>query len=155
VVIINLLSKQPSDRFASAEEVAELLEQCLAHVQQPAMVSLPEVCQQALAARAATSAKRLSLAELARQHWLTLSVVTASVALLVAMPSLLQFGRDPQTAITPLSSPPELEYTGWDDAEQLITDLRLAGDDLEQRVAPLWGAESGSSPLPSDQQVPP
>ena len=34
-IIAKLMSKQPDDRFESAREVAELLEECLAHVQQP------------------------------------------------------------------------------------------------------------------------
>ena len=40
-IIATLMSKQPDDRFASAREVAELLEECLAHVQQPTAVPLP------------------------------------------------------------------------------------------------------------------
>ena len=40
-IIAKLMSKQPDDRFASAREVAELLEECLAHVQQPTAVPLP------------------------------------------------------------------------------------------------------------------
>ena len=42
VIIAKLMSKQPDDRFESASEVAELLEDCLAHVQQPAAVPLPD-----------------------------------------------------------------------------------------------------------------
>ena len=40
-----LLAKNPDARFASAAEVAELFEQCLAHVQQPTVVPLPDACQ--------------------------------------------------------------------------------------------------------------
>lgn len=40
-IVARLLAKQPADRFASANEVAGLLEKCLAHVQQPATVPLP------------------------------------------------------------------------------------------------------------------
>lgn len=40
-IIARLMSKQPGDRFASARQVAELLEECLAHVQQPTAVPLP------------------------------------------------------------------------------------------------------------------
>ena len=40
-IVAKLMSKQPDDRFASAREVAELLEECLAHVQQPTTVPLP------------------------------------------------------------------------------------------------------------------
>lgn len=40
-IIARLMSKQPHNRFESAKEVAELLEKCLAHVQQPTSVPLP------------------------------------------------------------------------------------------------------------------
>ena len=40
-IVARLMAKQPDDRFASASEVAELLEKCLAHLQQPATVPLP------------------------------------------------------------------------------------------------------------------
>lgn len=41
-IISKLMSKQESDRFDSAEQVAALLEDCLAHVQQPTTTPLPE-----------------------------------------------------------------------------------------------------------------
>ncbi|MGH7138729.1 MAG: protein kinase domain-containing protein [Pirellulales bacterium] len=41
-IIDRLLAKDPSQRYASAAEVAALLERCLAHVQQPATVALPD-----------------------------------------------------------------------------------------------------------------
>ncbi len=44
-IVEKLLSKQPSERFGSAAELAQLLEQCLAHVQQPGAVPLPEACR--------------------------------------------------------------------------------------------------------------
>jgi len=40
-IIARLMSKQPEERFDLAREVAELLEECLAHVQQPTAVPLP------------------------------------------------------------------------------------------------------------------
>ena len=40
-IVDRLLEKDPSRRFGSAKEVSELLEGCLAHVQQPANVPLP------------------------------------------------------------------------------------------------------------------
>jgi uncharacterized protein (TIGR03067 family) len=45
-IIAKLMSKQPDERFESAQEVADLLEECLAHVQQPATVALPKSVQQ-------------------------------------------------------------------------------------------------------------
>ncbi len=40
-IVERLLEKDPSQRFGSAKEVSELLEGCLAHLQQPASVPLP------------------------------------------------------------------------------------------------------------------
>ena len=40
-IIDKLLAKKPSERFQSAEEVVELLENCLVHVQQPTTTPLP------------------------------------------------------------------------------------------------------------------
>ncbi|MBW3600433.1 MAG: serine/threonine protein kinase, partial [Planctomycetes bacterium] len=48
-IIARLHAKNPSGRFSSAEEVSRLLEQCLAHVQQPMAVALPEPLQEKLA----------------------------------------------------------------------------------------------------------
>lgn len=41
-IVQNLLSKSPSERFDSAANLSALLEQCLAHVQQPTAIALPE-----------------------------------------------------------------------------------------------------------------
>lgn len=40
-IVERLMAKRPNDRFDSAEQVAEILEDCLAHVQQPGQVKLP------------------------------------------------------------------------------------------------------------------
>ena len=40
-IVDRLLAKEPSRRYASAADVAALLERCLAHVQQPTTVGLP------------------------------------------------------------------------------------------------------------------
>ncbi len=52
-IIDKLLAKSPNDRFQSAAEVAELLRQSLAHLQQPNQVPLPK----GILATAATSAR--------------------------------------------------------------------------------------------------
>jgi serine/threonine protein kinase len=41
-LISRLMAKSPHDRFASASEVTDLLQSCLAHVQQPTVAPLPE-----------------------------------------------------------------------------------------------------------------
>lgn len=43
--IMKLLTKRAGERFESAEVVAQLLEDCLAHIQQPTSVALPESVQ--------------------------------------------------------------------------------------------------------------
>lgn len=45
-IVDKLLEKSAADRFASAEELAQLLEQCLLHAQQPATVPLPARARQ-------------------------------------------------------------------------------------------------------------
>jgi hypothetical protein len=42
MIVERLLAKKPARRFGSAKEVSDLLENCLAHVQQPTSVALPE-----------------------------------------------------------------------------------------------------------------
>jgi len=43
VIVAKLMSKRPEDRFESAEQVFELLNDCLAHVQQPTHTQLPDL----------------------------------------------------------------------------------------------------------------
>ena len=47
-----LLAKDPRERFQSAEDVAVLLEKCLAHVQQPTAIPLPAVLRKKRLSRA-------------------------------------------------------------------------------------------------------
>ncbi len=51
-IVDKLLAKTPCDRFASAEELAELLGQCLAHVHNPALHALPASLTNAFVAKA-------------------------------------------------------------------------------------------------------
>ena len=44
-IIDKLMSKRAEGRYESAEEVSDLLEQCLAHVQQPSATPLPASCE--------------------------------------------------------------------------------------------------------------
>lgn len=50
-IISRLMAKRPDDRYSSAAEVATLLEQCLAHVQQPTTAPLPDAVRPATANR--------------------------------------------------------------------------------------------------------
>jgi hypothetical protein len=42
-IVARLMEKEPEDRFQSADEVAEMLSRCLAHVQQPTVAALPSL----------------------------------------------------------------------------------------------------------------
>ncbi|MCA9173459.1 MAG: protein kinase [Planctomycetales bacterium] len=46
-IVNRLMAKNPAERYQSAAEVAELLESCLAHLQQPTQIELPECLRKA------------------------------------------------------------------------------------------------------------
>ena len=50
-IISRLMSKRPEDRYADAAEVAELCEACLAHVQLPTAVTLPDALARSVSDR--------------------------------------------------------------------------------------------------------
>ncbi|MGA2063425.1 MAG: SUMF1/EgtB/PvdO family nonheme iron enzyme [Thermoguttaceae bacterium] len=64
-IVAKLMAKQPDDRFQSAEEVAKLLEECLAHIQQPTAVPVPA----ALAKPARKVAGTLRVPSAVRRAW--------------------------------------------------------------------------------------
>ncbi len=70
--IFKLLSKTATERFQSAEQVAELLRDCLAHVQQPTTVDLPRECQ--------TPSRWKLAGRLSRTSMAVISVTTLCVA---------------------------------------------------------------------------
>jgi len=56
-IVERLLEKDPARRFDSAKEVSELLEKCLAHLQQPATVPLPRSVMGSIQSRPASRRK--------------------------------------------------------------------------------------------------
>lgn len=80
-LVAGLLAKNPADRFQSAGELATLLESYLAHLQQPATVTAPQLPTSPLTAQAARQQRRqrllllgllaIALAELGLMLWLT------------------------------------------------------------------------------------
>ncbi len=73
-VIDRLMAKQPDDRYQSAGEIAELLEQCLAHLQQPTVVPLPMSLE-------SSSRKRGVVSIFGRWLAATCAIVTVAVGL--------------------------------------------------------------------------
>jgi len=143
-IVHKLLEKQPSDRWTSSTEVAQLLEQCIAHVQQPAMVELPESC--------------MVVAEGKPWYaWASLWMVLVASGLLVLaamfIPSLrnrLQTATQSPTA--PTSSPPPTTpasggrqpsespdpLTEWNPLDQDLTPLRQDLDAWTRNAQEHW-----------------
>lgn len=69
-IVFNLLSKLPNQRLDSASELSTLLEQCLAHVQQPTAIALPDHVLDRTPAKGSSKRRR---------------IVAASLLLIVAM----------------------------------------------------------------------
>ncbi len=92
-VIDRLLDKDPSGRFESSAVLARILEQCLAHVQQPTAVGLPEELKSTCPTR--------PVRQRAMVWWTALSGVAALVfmgALAWQLGSAASEGRRPRTS---------------------------------------------------------
>ncbi|MGA2033326.1 MAG: protein kinase [Thermoguttaceae bacterium] len=79
-IVSKLMAKRPDDRFPSAEEVAKLLEECLAHVQQPS-VPLPNVLislreMQTQVSTAVGTKKDISRSEMSTPRCITRRVIS-------------------------------------------------------------------------------
>lgn len=146
-IIHKLLEKQPSDRWSSATEVAQILEQCVAHVQQPAMVELPESCMVV-----AEGKQWYALAGL----WMVL--VASGLFVLAAMfiPSLKKRSPPPQSSTNsnpsqlPTSpesggrqpvealAPPIDPLTEWDATDADLAPLRHDLEEWTRDAEQLW-----------------
>jgi len=147
MLVEKLLAKQPRDRFVTAAEVAAVLEQCLAHVQQPATVRLPDACKKHSSWRSAwvgTTSRRFVMQ--------ALIAVAATVFLGLVGSLAIYFGaagkgrRPNNTDASHLSrasndssldglSPSALE---WDEAGGEISSLKIRTEKLEQSVDRFW-----------------
>ncbi|MCA9178347.1 MAG: serine/threonine protein kinase [Planctomycetales bacterium] len=122
-IVEKLLAKNPAERFQSAEELAELLEQCLAHVQQPTSVGLPAECK-AMVANAHRHSKeaspwrairtwstRFALHRQPRRAWsaplLLLAVSGITIAILAAQPEFWRLRQETPTSESAPTSPPQ------------------------------------------------
>ena len=130
--IERLLAKQPSQRYASATEVAALLERCLAHVQQPATVSLPdELVEPPLRGWS-------KWAEIVRSISGRLALAATAAVLLVGIGLMIWFQQAPdpgqehssnkQPAVSP-ANPPD-GAPGWNDA--IDEEIDLLSTDIDR-----------------------
>jgi len=147
-IVGKLHSKEPADRFASCEELAETLEQCLAHVRQPATVGLPEgvtkLVKPARPAGAGFSADRfVRLMKTGRGPVAAGLVATAMLA------GVFLITRQPATEMTSPSSLPAMgipESTSpavdpeldWDRVAGETDALKRQAEELAGRAEQLW-----------------
>jgi serine/threonine protein kinase len=81
-IIAKLHAKDPARRFQSAAEVADLLERCLAHVQQPDQHPLPRIAEELGRRIADPKSKRLSFRLLRARLYLTAAVAVLGLGAL-------------------------------------------------------------------------
>jgi eukaryotic-like serine/threonine-protein kinase len=139
-ITFKLLAKKPAERFASAGELAELLEQCLAHVQQPTTAPLPEFCRP----KHRRPKRILHLVAMA-----LVLLIAVLIGLIIAQPwsSPASTGDasagdndPPRNVNTPASEPiiSENPLAELDHAHRQLRDLQQEVNDLEAEIHKLW-----------------
>ncbi len=138
-IVERLHEKSPAERFQSAAEVAQLFEQCLAHLQQPTAVPLPDNLRLRPAARIADSRRKVRwLAALA----VAAVLITACVWAFRERPKADTPVADSRAASSQVASDREKPAAesrspsaGWDDgtAEQ-ISELEAQIEGLEMEL---------------------
>lgn len=145
VLVHKLLEKQPSDRWSSSTEVAQLLEQCVAHIQQPAVFPLPAACQvakpkwwrfsTARAGVAAVVALSLTMGVMFLPPlFRTNSRLELTKATTPAPPPTESGGRQPAESPTPPTDP----TTEWNHGEESLAPLRQELDAWTRDAQQLW-----------------
>ncbi|MBX3443233.1 MAG: protein kinase [Planctomyces sp.] len=164
-VIDRLHDKAPQGRFESAAQLAELLGDCLAHVQSPGSRPLPEEIRR-LALRVRPGPKSGRRKHVLIAVWLAaagLLAAASAVALQSLRPTAVddpsELSKLPSSATSP-SATEDVSATddahsdppGWDDLTQDLSDLDADVDQTEARVLELWDREP--VPLELDDPFP-
>ena len=153
-VVVRLHDKSPDRRFQTAAEVVGLLEQCLAHVQQPTVNRLPEVLQQRPDRVRTLPTDTTWRLELSKRNGV---LIGSAVLMVVTAVLILQRGaprstepnvqRDASAVIaTPSPSQAGSEWeAGADDVRQLLLNF----NPLEEKVKRVWDRDPIALPLDS------
>jgi hypothetical protein len=140
-LIQKLHEKSVDARYQSAGELANVLDQCLAHVQQPDVQKLPRD----LIVPSRPQKPRV----IAR---VLIATALAILAVFVVVQQPWRFGKSPAevdgsginaTTTDKSAAAPAMEeeldvFTGWDAAEMEIQQLRSLSDELSSRIDRLW-----------------
>jgi serine/threonine protein kinase/WD40 repeat protein len=139
-IIEKLMAKPPEERFTSAKEVADLLEACLAHVQQPTRTPLPTAAK--LASR--TQPKPTKLRLTGRM----LTMLTALIAIVIgvagyqntAPPDIGGEWTGDEWGKVILKQTADGDYTGTytDTSGKQPGEIRLKWSRIEQRFHGTW-----------------
>ncbi|MBS0206077.1 MAG: serine/threonine protein kinase [Planctomycetes bacterium] len=127
-IVLKLLSKETSERYPTATEVATLLEHCLAHVQQPTAVPLPKFCRTGVLSFVPSTSRRVLR--------LVLPTTVAVVALLAIGFRQIQPGRPgPTSTVVPTvpdTPTPADQDLLWDSVAAELQQTSSALDSLER-----------------------
>ena len=138
-IVFRLLAKPIESRWQTATEVAELLQHCLAHVQQPTVVALPTECrpQQKLSARRRVVAAGLIVLVL-------VAAIPVGLSLLFSKPldtnggsGLIPVANAPNTDADSLPSTSDA-HLSWDAASIATRSLADDFSKHESRAEKLW-----------------
>jgi hypothetical protein len=134
-IIERLLAKDPSQRYASAADVAMLMERCLAHVQQPASVPLPLELVEPLGERARLWLKRLGPRRIAFAAAGVLLLATVLVLFAQRFSDDRREVRNPAAGAMSVPSP-------WDDEIEIETKIAGLAADVDrlrgESIDDLW-----------------
>lgn len=138
VRLINKLhEKSPEKRFDTAAEIADLLEQCLAHLQQPDVQALPEELQ---------SLKKFSAKRMLISGAVTVSVIAASIMFLPETPRLQTETETTQSKHSPESdesekiestlaseseSTPPFSDSEWNELNNVFSDVQQLHEEVQ------------------------
>lgn len=144
MIIGKLLAKRPADRYATANEVATLLERCLAHMQQPVSVPLPEECQRLTGRNPAAAAIRVR-PRIQRISWIMAAALLA-ICVLAFINAAWPLARSPTTRTADVSASSanrgtENADSAWDSSTTEWEELQRDGDRFESRASRIWDEE--------------
>jgi hypothetical protein len=152
-VVAKLHAKNAADRFQSAAEVADLLGQHLAHLQQPSVAPMPRAPERPAAPRAGTGARRRRWAVAAAAVLLILAglVVTEATGITQFVARLLRIRTPESTLLVEASDQPPTSteirrFVGHEDPVASVVfspdGQRILSGSLDRTVR-LWDVESG------------